>query len=166
MSSLPLFYVYLNQDDPKKSTMKKLDRFGLVRQIPMGKAANSIVLTPFSDHYLNIGDRDTAKSRGISVIDGSWNLIDSIKDLKLRFPRKLPLLVPVNPVNYGKPGKLSSVEAMAAALFILDFNENAQELLSKFHWGPNFYAMNSEPIMEYRKCRTDEEVEIAQSLFF
>ena len=166
MSFPSLFYVYLNQDDPKKSTMKKLDRFGLVTRISMGKAANSIVLTPFSDDYLTIRDRDVVENRGISVVDGSWNLIDSIKDLRLRFPRKLPRLVPVNPVNYGKPGKLSSVEAMAAALFILEFNEPAQQLLSKFHWGLNFYTMNSEPIMEYRKCRTSEEVEIAQSLFF
>ena len=41
-----IFYVYLGQDDPKKSTMKKLERYGLAIQIPLNKIYNKLYLTP------------------------------------------------------------------------------------------------------------------------
>ena len=161
-----LLYAYLNQDDPKKSTMRKLERFGLASRVPLGKAARTLSLTPYADLYLLPSDRDIALKTGLLLIDGSWNRIASIEGLRLRYPRKLPLLVPVNPVNFGKPGKLSSVEAMAAALYIMGFSEEANAVLSKFNWGQNFLPMNMQPLEEYLKCRTQEEVAVAEGLFF
>lgn len=161
-----LLYAYLNQDDPKKSTMRKLERFGLVTKVPLGRAARTLSLTPYASLYLLPSDREIAIKTGLLLIDGSWNRITSIESLRLRYPRKLPVLVPVNPVNFGKPGKLSSVEAMAAALYIMGYMEEASAVLAKFNWGENFIPMNTQPLEEYMKCRTQEEVPVAEALFF
>lgn len=161
-----LLYAYLNQDDPRKSTMKKLERFEMVTRVPLAKAARSLSLTPYADIYLLPSDREIALKSGLLLIDGSWNRITSIGNLKLRHPRKLPVLVPVNPVNYGKPGKLSSVEAMAASLYIMGFGDEAVAVLSKFNWGQNFIPMNVQPMEEYKKCISQEDVPAAEALFF
>ena len=161
-----LLYAYLGQDDPRKSTMKKLERFDMVTKVPVTKASRTLSLTPYADLYLLPSDRELALKTGLLLIDGSWNRITSIENLRLRYPRKLPLLVPVNPVNFGKPGKLSSVEAMAAALYIMEFQGEAEAVLSKFNWGENFIKMNIQPLEEYLKCKSQEEVPAAEGLFF
>lgn len=161
-----LLFAYLAQDDPRKSTMKKLERFGLARKVPLEKGARSLCLTPYSDQFLLPSDRPLIEKLGLFTIDGSWNRITSIRDVKLKHPRKLPLLVPVNPVNFGKPGKLSSVEAFAGALGICGFEETARAILSKFNWGLNFLVVNREPILAYAKCATQEEMAAAESEFF
>ncbi len=67
-----------------------------------------------------------------------------IKNIKSDNFRKLPPLIAVNPVNYGKWEKLSSVEALAAALFHLKYKDYAKLLLSKFSWGQEFFKINYE----------------------
>lgn len=161
-----LLFAYLAQDDPRKSTMKKLERFGLARKVPLEKGARSLCLTPYAEDYLLPSDRQLTEKIGLFTIDGSWNRITSIREVKLRHPRKLPLLVPVNPVNFGKPGKLSSVEAFAGALTIMGFEETARSILSKFNWGLNFLVVNKEPLLAYSQCKTQEDVGSTESEFF
>ena len=161
-----LLFSYLNQDDPKKSTMKKLERFGLAAMVPLQKGTRSLSLTPYADNFILLSDRGIVEKVGLHTIDGSWNRIDTIRKFRLKYPRKLPLLVPVNPVNYGKPGKLSSVEALSAALHILGFADEAHEILSKFNWGTNFLVVNREPLEAYGLCKTQDEVLSAESEFF
>ncbi len=51
-------------------------------------------------------------------------------------------MVAVNPVNYGKPFKLSCVEALAAGLKLIGYEMQADYILSKFKWGENFFKVN------------------------
>ena len=161
-----IFYVYLNQDDPKKSTMKKLERYGLATHIPMNKIYNKLYLTPYSENFLLNSDKLFYEKTGIVVMDGSWNRINTIENIRAKNGRKLPLLLPVNPVNYGKPGKLSSLEALAAALYIMGYVDLSGEVVSKYSWAQNFIKTNIEPLNDYMKCTCDSDCIRVQGYYF
>ena len=146
INDLGLYALHLNQDDPKKNTIIKLNRFNLVK---LGKKLsqfpkNAIILDPFSKNVINFQDRNNLKKFGIIVIDCSWAQIDLVFNRKYKMGRKLPHLLAANSVNYGKWDKLSSAEALAAALFITGFKNEAEELLSKFSWGKSFWEINKD----------------------
>ena len=129
---------------PKKCTALKLERLGLLRIITKvsGSLKNAILLNPFSEKEISVNDRNLTFKYGIIVIDCSWKRILNFKDFQIKNGRKLPPLLAVNPTNYGKWEKLSSVEALAAALYITDHRNCADLLLSKFSWGNNFLKLN------------------------
>ena len=70
----------------------------------------------------------------------------------------MPFLIATNPTNYGKPIRLSTVEALAAALVILGFEEQAKTILSKFSWGLNFLVINQELLQLYIKAETSDHM--------
>ena len=51
-----------------------------------------------------------------------------------------------NPVNFGKPCMLSSIEAIAASLYILGDPNRAAKILSCVGWGIRFLEVNKEPL--------------------
>ena len=129
---------------PKKCTAVKLNRLGLLKLIPKitGKLNEAIVLNPFAQNELSMNDKHIALKHGLIVIDCSWNKIFKFKGFNALNSRKLPPLIAANPINYGKWEKLSSAEALVAALFITGFNDFAELLLSKFSWGSQFKELN------------------------
>ena len=129
---------------PKKCTAMKLNKFGLLKLIPKitGKLNKAILLNPFAQDELSIKDKPIALKNGLVVIDCSWNKIFKFKGFNSLNSRKLPPLIAANPTNYGKWEKLSSAEALIAALFITGFNDYAELLLSKFSWGNQFKELN------------------------
>ena len=70
-----------------------------------------------------------------------------------------------NPVNFGKPCMLSSIEALAAALYILGEKERATEVLSKVNWGVRFLEVNQEPLDLYARAKDSTEVIGIQELY-
>jgi pre-rRNA-processing protein TSR3 len=63
-----------------------------------------------------------------------------------------------NPVNFGKPCMLSSIEALAASLYILGERERAAQLLSKVSWGIRFLEVNREPLDLYTEAKDSSEI--------
>lgn len=151
---LKLYSYHADQCDPKKCTSKKLARFGFLKILKSLKAIpyRSIVLDPTSDILL-VPEDEKYLNRGLVVLDYSWKRIKRFPTLSGRQRRALPYLIAANPVNYGKPELLSSVEALAAALYILDREEDSIKLLSKFKWGLAFLALNKELLKEYLKAK-------------
>ena len=74
-----------DQDDPKKCTAKRLEKFGLARNYnkishlpPRG-----IVLDPFSDKVLSPEDSILGEVGGLVGVDCSWNLaVDTFAKLR------------------------------------------------------------------------------------
>lgn len=157
-------------DDPKKCTARKMARYRLAtliteeKKIPYG----SILLDPTAKKALSPADRDTALKSGILTVDCSWKEVDVLfPRLKKRhrlLPRSLPFLVPVNPINYGKPFMLSTLEAFSATLYILGFKEQACDVLRIYNWAPHFLEMNKEPLKDYaRAVDSSDIIEIQKS---
>jgi len=169
LEHIKLYFYDGKECDPKKCSGRKLAKFNLAKEVK--RIAHiptcTLVLMPTTRKVISKDDLETVKTCGLAVLDLSWkttgdNFPKSIKKSK---QRALPFLVAANPVNYGKPFILSSAEAFAAALVILGYREQAEELLNKFKWGPTFLTLNREPLEEYEKASNSEEVIEAQSLF-
>lgn len=141
---IPLYAVYLKQDDPKKNTIVRLAKF---KQVKLRKNLqqcpyDALILDPFAHSLLSYTDREIIEEKGLIVIDCSWAKTDTIFHAPFRTGRRLPSLLAVNPVNYGRWDRLSSAEALAASLAITGFPLHAQSLLSKFNWGSQFWQLN------------------------
>ena len=130
-----------------------------------------IILEPLCGKVLGPEDREMFENNGALVgLDCSWAQIEeSVEHVMRRTrlkPRTLPLLLAANPVNWGKPGKLSTVEALAASLYLLGRVEQARNLLSKFRWGERFLELNQEPLDAYSNAKSSAELVALQFEFF
>lgn len=70
----------------------------------------------------------------------------------------MPLLYAANTVNYGKPFKLNTAEALAASLYITGYKEDAIKIMSKFNYGPEFLKLNQDLLESYCNCKSESEV--------
>ena len=145
------------QDDPKKCTAAKMVKFALAK--PVKKIfSKTLVLHPFSEKILLPSDKLRISS--ITGIDCSWNRAE--QEFSKNFSgilRRLPPLLAGNPVNYSKLGKLTTAEAVSAALFILGEDNQAHEILDKFKWGHTFFELNQNLLFEYSKIKSEADIE-------
>ena len=162
-----LYLYYAHQCDPKKCSGKKLAKFNLVHlyenigETPHG----AILMDPRAKQALSRADN---LKKGIVVLDCSWEQAEDVfpildkRDLQ---PRALPYLLAANPVNFGRPFRLNSAEAFAAALYITGQEEQARQVLSKFNWGNVFFELNAEPLADYAAAKNSMEVVEAQKMY-
>lgn len=174
MDPISVHAIWLAQDDPKKNTavlsskrgdvklhknLRTLPRKGIILEPLCGK-----VLGP-EDHYLL-----TVEHGSLVGLDCSWAQIENsvqtvMKRTRLQ-PRMLPLLLAANPINWGKPGRLTTAEALAAALYMIGREEQARETLGAFRWGSRFFELNQEPLDAYATATSSEELVNIQFEFF
>ena len=166
-AAFDLVVYHLAQDDRKKCTARRLAKFGLVREVRALKAIprRAVLLDPRADKALSITDQERST---IAAIDCSWKQAERVF-AAVRAPmasRALPYLVAANPVNYGRPAKLTTAEALAAALYILNDRAGAEQLMNKFKWGPHFLTLNKEPLEAYRTATNSKQVVTRMQEFF
>jgi pre-rRNA-processing protein TSR3 len=148
-----------HQDDPRKCTSTKLEKLRLaeplhnLRQIPR----SAIVLNPVSNRTLSFQDQPSIQKYGLVGLDCSWNKADTVFQDNIKGDnRRLPTLLAGNPTNYSIRGRLTTVEALAAALIITGFDKRGRELLDAFNWGDTFLTLNIEPLREYAQAPEDQ----------
>lgn len=148
---------YEGDDDPEKCTARRLasqshaQLHASARDTPYG-----IVLDPHAEQALAPADRQLTDR--LVALDCSWETAQKDR-YRLDGPRRaLPFLVATNPVNYGTPFQLTTVEALAGALVILGERAHAEQILEPFSWGETFLTYNAEPLERYAACETSTEV--------
>jgi len=159
---------HAKQCDPKKCTALKLHRHGLVRLVPQMRflPKRAVVLNPFSQVAFSPADRERIRDCGLVALDCSWEHAQEVLMKHVRgTSRCLPFLIAGNPVNFGKPTKLTTVEALVAALHIAGFKDEATRLLSIFVWGHTFLELNHERLESYSNAKNSTEIVELQKHF-
>lgn len=159
--SLRVTIYHANQCDPKRCTGLKLKRHGLARIVNKTRflPKRAIVLNPFSEIAFSPADRERVEDFGLVALDCSWEHAEKVMQKHVKgTSRCLPILIAGNPVNFGKATKLTTAEALAAALYIAGFKQEAVELLSIFTWGHTFLELNQEMLDNYAKALDSSEI--------
>lgn len=157
---IKIYTIIYYEDDPVKNTALKMVKAGIAKLVDhRSLKPGLIVLNPFSREYLGPWHRDLIGEKGVLVLDASWRILEPEKFKKIRgLHLKLPPLLPGNPVNYGKPCILSSIEAVAATAYITGFAETYEKLLGLFKWMETFHSLNAELLDSYSKTSSISEL--------
>jgi pre-rRNA-processing protein TSR3 len=174
MPDIRVHAIWLAQDDPKKNTAVLASKRGDIKLHKNMKnlPKKGIILEPLCGKVFGPEDHDLLTTRNGSLVglDCSWAQIESsvgtvMKKTRL-VPRMLPLLLAANPVNWGKPGKLTTAEAISAALYLIGRQEQAREVLGAFRWGERFFELNQQPLDAYSQAKSSSELVDLQFEFF
>ena len=163
---LGVFALEMGQDDPTKCTARKMIHMDLAKGVGRKFHASDtvIVLNPYAHRVLAPPDKG---AKSVLAVDCSWNQAQEVFFRKLGGKhRRLPILLAANPTNYSRAGMLSSLEAVAATMYILGEVEEAMVYLAIYKWGPNFETLNREPLEAYRKARSEGRVLQAEREYF
>jgi len=159
-----LWILNYREDDPKKCSAIKMLSLNLAQPIEniYRFPPRTILLTPYAQRSISPKDIIFGKKKGIGAIDCSWERAEQIFSKKMIYSRyecrSLPFLLASNPINWGKPFKLSTLEAFSAALYILGYKEKAQDILGITAWGENFISLNQEPLERYSKAEDSTDI--------
>mmetsp|Transcript_12209 Transcript_12209/g.18456 ORF Transcript_12209/g.18456 Transcript_12209/m.18456 type:complete len:272 (+) Transcript_12209:33-848(+) len=162
---LGLYMWEFGQNDPKRDSGSKLRRLGYAKLLRVGQTFQGVVLSSEAKEYVSPADRDIVQNFGVAGINCSWNRLDEIPFDSMgkgRNQRLLPLLVAANSVNYGRPHKLNTAEAMCACLYITGFREEAAMMMEPFGYGEEFLALNVEALEAYASCESSTDVQRIQ----
>ena len=165
MPEIRLLAIIGGEDDPKKCTAAKLVRLGELKPVPPSRVPHgAVVLDPEAEKSISREDLESARTRGLLVVDVSWNKLTRFPQVRggLRH-RAIPFLLAANPTNFGRPQRFSSAEALAAALYIMGEGTHAERVLAKFKWGQTFFEINRERLDAYAACETSGEVVAQQT---
>jgi pre-rRNA-processing protein TSR3 len=168
-TAVRLFVYEMKQDDPQKCTSRKLARFGLATPLTRRYhiPRQAIVLNPLAPTVLLSQDRTQAERGGLAVVDCSWKRVKGVFSARFKGrSRRLPYLVAANPVHYGRLFELSSLEALAAALYILDHREQAKDVVRIYKWGSAFLSLNKDLLEEYAQAKTVEAITKIEDAYF
>jgi pre-rRNA-processing protein TSR3 len=149
------------QDDPRKNTALRLKRRGLARIVTKVRflPKRAIVLNPFSEIAFSPADRKRLEQFGLAALDCSWEHAQKVMGEHVKgTSRCLPILIAGNPVNFGKLTKLTTAEAIAAALYIAGFQKQSEDLLSIFTWGHTFFELNGVLLDNYVTAKDSSEI--------
>jgi pre-rRNA-processing protein TSR3 len=152
---------HANQCDPKRCTGLKLKRHELARIVTRTRfmPKRAIILNPFGEIAFSPADRQRVADFGLAALDCSWEHAEKVLSQNVKgTSRCLPILLAGNPTNYAKATKLSTAEALAAALYIAGFNDEAREVLSIFTWGHTFFELNSMLLDEYAAAKDSTQI--------
>jgi pre-rRNA-processing protein TSR3 len=166
-TSVPLAMWDFEQCDPLRCTGKKLYRNGALRLLSTREPFKGVVLTPNATEFVSPEDSELVRQYGAAVVDCSWKELDKVpwSQLKMGAPRLLPLLIAANPVNYGRPSKLTCAEALAATLALAGLHDDARRVMSHFGWGDSFFDVNAELLEGYSHCSNSTDVVAFQDEF-
>lgn len=160
---IPILIYDLDQCNPKKCTAKRMEKFGLAREVPLNRVPpGCLVLSTDADRTLSPADIKYVH-RGILVLDLTWAHIDELPHIRGGRPRRLPYFVASNPVNWGKPWRLNSAEAVLASLLILGQDEQAALFMPRFNWAPEFVRINGDFLERYRMAKDSDDIERMQN---
>ncbi|MHB8633604.1 MAG: DUF367 family protein [Thermoplasmatota archaeon] len=167
--AVPVWVYYLAQDDRRRNTALRLERHGKARLVTDSRKIpdQAVLLNPFAKKAVSREDRADMQRHGVVAVDCSWaRAEEAFGELLGRTKsRALPFLVAANPVNWGKPLKLTTAEALGAALAIAGEARQARDVLSAVPFGEQFLTLNAAPLADYAACATSAEVVRAQNLY-
>ncbi len=166
-SPIKIVIYHANQCDPKRCTGLKLKRHGLARVVTSFRflPRRAIILNPFAEIAFSPADKQRIQDFGLAALDCSWEHAQKVLSGHVKgTSRCLPVLIAGNPTNYSKATKLSTAEAIAGALYIAGFKEEAKKILSIFVWGHTFFELNANLLENYTNAKDSTDIVKMQSL--
>lgn len=153
---------YFDQCDPKRCSGMILKKHGYLSTLNKSAKFGGVVLTPTASKIISPEDHELVGKSGLCVIDCSWAHFDEVKVKSIKAnERLLPFCYAANPVNYGKEIKVNCAEALAGALFLSGWVDEAERIMDVFKWGPAFFSVNEMYFDRYLQCKTSDEMEVA-----
>jgi len=143
----------------------------VLHEHPRDAPRRGILLNPHAGQLQGPEDNRLLNQGGsIVALDCSWKAIESALDKVSRHSmlegRTLPVLLAANPVSWGKPGRLTTAEALCASVIISGRWEQGRRIIAPFPFGGEFLSLNASPLEAYCNARSNADLADMQWEFF